>query len=201
MSSPFLLGENVSSTERSGEPVELSGGPLGTLFFEWHKDRYQHRWTFDDPAETVASIESDSSVVWPVNPPLQQIHQQSFGDGREIIFGVGMAGRSHWSASFTLVPDLKCWIVELACRAPLKAESLLSSYRLDPSWETVSEDKLQIRRSHSLISLEANPPLTLADRRVGAESGKHSDELIFRPAKIAEGAATTQWAFRLRVET
>ena len=109
----------MTSTGRGGESLSLDGGMLGRLEFNWQGDRYQHRWLFEDEV-LITSLESDGTIVWPESPPLQQIHHQSFGDGREVLFGVGMSGRGHWSASFTLVPELRCWIVELACRIAAK---------------------------------------------------------------------------------
>ena len=180
------------SPQRGSESVSLSGGALGELRFDWSGDRYQHKWLMAESQIEIASVESPSTEPWPVNPPLQQIHQQSFGDGREVIFGVGMAGRGHWSASYTLVPELKCWIVELACRSPIQPERLLSTYTLDPAWQAESALRYFVQLDNSRIVLEAIAPSAVAE---------HEAETIrFFPAKLGQGASTTQWAFRLRVD-
>ena len=131
----LLKGADVGKVQKGDELIQLDGGRLGVLSFEWQDDRYRHFWTFSDSDAEIQSIESGSNEPWPLSPPLQQIHSQSFGDGREVIFGVGMAGRGHWSASFTLVPELKCWIVELACRSGSTADRLRNSYEISRSAE------------------------------------------------------------------
>lgn len=181
----------MAPSQRGGEPLLLSGGALGDLAFEWSGDRYRHRWQFAPSEPLISSVESSSAAVWPASPPLQQIHQQSFGDGRQVIFGVGMAGRGHWSASLTLVPDLKCWIVELACRSPVDPESLASTYELAGEWEQISGQAFATRHGTKQLQLEAISPSSSV---VVSEN-----QISIRPAHIGHGAATRQWAFRLRV--
>ncbi len=183
----------MSKPQRGGEPLELSGGPLGNLTFHWSGDRYVHEWHFPGALESIAlrSVESGGDVTWPVSPPLQQIHRQSFGDGREVVFGVGMAGRGHWSASFTLVPDLKCWIVELACRAAVTPEALLSSYRLSGNWTPDDSSGYRCDRAEQPLSIEAIRP-TSESRLVG-------EILEIAPSGAVDSVSTQQWAFRLRV--
>jgi hypothetical protein len=131
--------------------------------------------------------------VWPLSPPLQQIHRQSFGDGREVVFGVGMAGRGHWSASFTLVPDLKCWIVELACRATVEPTALHSTYHLSGNWW--ADDGVfrcetgGTGQDGCKLCIEAIAPSSIAEL--------DGSRLTIRPSQTAPDA-TTQWAFRLR---
>lgn len=178
------------NTQSGGEPVGLDGGPLGTLDFHWDQDRYRHSWRFPNHDLQLASVESDSSQVWPVSPPLQQIHQQSFGDGREVVFGVGMSGRGHWSASFTLVPDLSSWIVEFACRSPVDPECLLSTYEANRAPQANSEMQFGFLDVPGIV-MEAVAPGTLASQE--------DQRLAFSPAQLTSGDVTCQWALRLRV--
>ncbi len=186
----------MQNHKRENEPLHLSGESLGDLFFSWNGDRYHHKWAFPDSACHIESIESDSSQMWPVSPPLQQIHQQSFGDGREVVFGVGMSGRGHWSVSFTLVPELKSWIVELACRSPVEPEQLMSSYALGGQWTVDSADQIRCQEPGTIVSLEAIAPSCQAQM-----SDSEADLIRFSPVQIAGNSSTTQWAFRVRVET
>lgn len=177
--------------QRTAEPLTLDGGKLGALSFDWLGDRYSHQWSLHGE-NVLASAEGSSGCVWPDAPPLQQIHQQSFGDGREVVFGVGMSGRGHWSASFTLVPDLRCWIVELACRSPIKPESLASSYQINSSWKSASAGSWELQVGETSVRLEPIQPSTTAERL--------EDLLKLYPTSIPDIApSTTQWAFRLRV--
>ncbi len=180
----------MSSSEPSHQPLTLDGGPLGQLLFDWHQDRYRHAWQFGESVPALTSIESDSAEIWPVSPPLQQIHEQSFGDGRQVVFGVGMAGRGHWSASFTLIPDLRCWIVELACRCPVSPERLMSSYQATAQ-PTTDTHRVQLEQAPH-VCLEAISPAAILEAT--------DDQVRFQPAQITTGAATTQWAFRIRVD-
>jgi hypothetical protein len=188
----------MANPQRGGEPLSLNGGPLGDLHFFWSQDRYAHRWQFGSEKEealhAIESVESDSQAVWPTSPPLQQIHYQEFADGRQVVFGVGMAGRGHWSASFTLVPDLRCWIVELACRSAVEPGELRSTYRLGDRWSEQGEASAAIAACYTAdalqLQLEAIPP---------ASTARFTDQVLnIRPIQI-EKAATNQWAFRLRV--
>ncbi len=184
----------MSKPQRGGEPLLLTGGALGELAFDWAGDRYHHAWHFASShgKVSVMSVESGSEVAWPVSPPLQQIHRQSFADGREVVFGVGMAGRGHWSASFTLVPDLRCWIVELACRASVAPEALLSSYRLQGTWRNDGPSGVRCDQATQPLQLEAAGPSTTT---------LLSDNLLtFSPQQLTTTAATQQWAFKLMVE-
>ncbi len=184
----------MSKPQRGGEPLVLSGAGLGDLAFDWAGDRYHHAWHFasSNGKVSVMSVESGSEVPWPASPPLQQIHRQSFADGREVVFGVGMAGRGHWSASFTLIPDLKCWIVELACRASVAPETLLSSYRLQGTWQIDGTCAARCDQATQPLRLEAAGPST---------STRLSDNLLtFSPQQLTSAAATQPWAFKLMVD-
>lgn len=177
--------------QRTAEPLTLNGGKLGELAFEWAVDRYRHLWRLGD-AELLASSEGHSGSAWPESPPLQQIHLQSFGDGREVVFGVGMSGRGHWSASFTLVPDLRCWIVELACRSSAKPMNLASTYRLGNGWTSASGGSWELPIGEVVARMEPIQPTTTSSRE--------ADLLSLQPANIVDTTpSTTQWAFRLRI--
>ncbi len=177
-----------SAGQQGGEPLQIDGGPLGQLQFHWQDDRYQHQWLSDSGDLLLQSIET--KAPWPASPPLQQIHQQSFPDGRDVIFGVGMSGRGHWSASFTLVPDLNCWIVELACRSPVAPEVLGSTYELPPEWKQADANGICELKNGS-FSYEPIAPAVVTFN--AAKSSTH-----VAPPVIPEEATTVQWAFRLR---
>lgn len=193
------------------EPTELDGGPLGRLTFQWTGDRYQHHWCFgEQQTRLLESIESDHSVPWPDSPPLQQVYHQRFDDGRDVMFGIGMAGRGHWSVSFTLVPDLRSWIVELACCSPTPPELLASSYRLqrdhwhiDPAESSPNLAPVGIRGcTHAELGLSLEPVSLLTLASVDLGDGR----LRFTPADLGlgsssspSGSTTIQWGYRLRI--
>lgn len=185
-------------TKTSGRPhesMQLDAGRLGRVEFHWAGDRYRHQWRFpinEEPVTVLSSVESTADAIWPVSPPLQQVHLQSFDDGREVIFGVGMSGRGHWSASFTMVPELNGWIVEFACRSPLLPERLGCLYETGDGWEHQPEGAWNFRLRETRLGFEAIAPSTLAaDGATG---------LILAPGALPTTApSTTQWAYRLKV--
>lgn len=184
----------TKSSGRTHESMRLDAGRLGRVEFHWTGDRYQHRWHFPgnhDAATHLVSVESTAEAIWPVSPPLQQVHLQSFDDGREVIFGVGMSGRGHWSASFTMVPELKSWIVEFACRSPLLPERLGCVYQRGMEWKP-NEHCWQCATGGAQFTLEAISPSTLTTL------GR--DQLLLAPGALPTTTpSTTQWAYRLRM--
>ena len=184
----------TKTTGRPHEPMQLDAGRLGRVEFHWTGDRYRHQWCFpgdDETTPVLASIESTADAIWPVSPPLQQVHLQSFDDGREVIFGVGMSGRGHWSASFTMVPELNGWIVEFACRSPLMPERLGCVYETGEGWHG-HELTWQCQRGDKKLFFEGIPPSTLLAEGAG--------RLILAPGALPTAApSTTQWAYRLKV--
>lgn len=49
------------------------------------------------------SVEGTPDQDWPPSPPLQELNQLELELGNSVL-GVGMAGHSHWSASFSIEP-------------------------------------------------------------------------------------------------
>lgn len=177
---------------RPHEPMQLDAGRLGRVDFLWTGDRYQHSWRFPEVANAMpllTSVESGADAVWPISPPLQQVHLQSFDDGREVIFGVGMSGRGHWSASFTMVPELKAWIVEFACRSPLMPEKLGCIYQRQGEW---SHSPQGWQCQNGMLTFEAiAPSLLVADSH---------DQFLLSPGALPSIVpSTTQWAYRIRL--
>jgi hypothetical protein len=177
--------------QRAAEPVSLDGGPLGTLAFQWQGDRFGHAWHIGGRA-LMESVEGPLKTAWPDAPPLQQVSQQSFGDGRKVVFGVGMAGRGHWSASYTLIPDLRCWIVELACRWPIRPQQLISTYRTEADWHAADDGCWELSLAEQSVKLEPIQPTTTLSRE--------NNLLRLVPTVVSDVApSTTQWAFRLHI--
>ncbi|MGB8853478.1 MAG: hypothetical protein WCC69_07935 [Pirellulales bacterium] len=109
----------------------LAAGPL-CLTFAWRLDRWGHHVTLDDRllAESVEESDDGSSDPrWPASPVLTEV-MPTEAAGRPAIVGVGRAGRSHFSASFTPHPTLAgSVLVEIACRVQEQPGRLGSTYR------------------------------------------------------------------------
>jgi hypothetical protein len=118
--------------ERSRVLVE---GWLAVEFF-WHDDRFGHRvWLAHqvrpDLPPLLESLEGTPDEAWPPSPPLQSVDINEQPDGRKVAYLVGMAGKSHWSASMELDPLGESIRVDVACRVPAFWEGMLGSrYRV-----------------------------------------------------------------------
>lgn len=113
-------------------PVTLAAGPLAIAFDRRH-DRWAHRVMLDGRivAESVEdSGEGPDDPRWPASPVLTEVTPTTAA-GRPAIVGVGLAGRSHFSASFTPHPTLAdAVLVEIACRVQEQPIRLGSTYRM-----------------------------------------------------------------------
>lgn len=135
MTSELLCCQPWSDTPPSSPWLEIS--------FEQQSDRWSHAWFLVEPGglrhRILSSVEGDAQTAFPPSPPLQQVHQQDLGGGRTVL-GVGMAGRSHWSAAFAPVAESEnALLADLAClRKSLEEGSpdcwLGSTYRLESGW-------------------------------------------------------------------
>ena len=91
------------------------------------------------------SLESDTeSADWPPSPPLQEINLHELGSSSALL-GVGMAGKSHWSASVSTENEIV--VSDLACLVKEDDSTnvnwwLGSTYRVDSKWTiTVDSEK------------------------------------------------------------
>jgi len=97
--------------------------------FEWIGDRFQHQVRQGDDSLLV-SIEGNADQAWPDSPPLQQLSHEHL-EGRDVVLGVGAAGKSHWSLCVMPIegadetPALR---FEWACRTTESQPHLRSSY-------------------------------------------------------------------------
>lgn len=107
---------------------ELSAGRVAVRFAH-RGDRWGHAILIDGQM-VLTSAEGTPEEAWPASPPLQELHEQALADGRRAIFGVGMAGRSHWSLSVTADGDRL--VFEAACRAFGERGPLGSGYQIAP---------------------------------------------------------------------
>lgn len=161
-------------------PIELAGGSL-RLRFEWQQDRYARQiFVRDGGVERLwlTSREGLDESPWPPSPPLQQVHVETRPGGIVVALAVGMAGRSHWSASFELDPHSSSMACDVACRCNLLPERLGSNYQVHSpvAWRLVPLDDAQL----------LSPP--------------HDTELLHRiePRAVIEAVpATFRWRYLL----
>ena len=119
------------------------GHKLRIEFFKM-EDRYAHRLSVvligKAGEETVVplaeSVEGTADDPWPPSPPLQSLSIEELTLDRTAALLVGMAGRSHWSASieaeFPPRPFVGTAKFQLACRFTTVPQRLGSTYRIAP---------------------------------------------------------------------
>lgn len=110
--------------------VDNSGCGLQVVF-DWHGDRHSHRIQYvqsDLALDLLHSVEGVGSESWPASPPLQQLSIESRPTG-DVGLLLGMAGKSHWSASIEADHVHQRLVFDIACRTNEPSERLISSYR------------------------------------------------------------------------
>lgn len=111
------------------------------LQFSRHGDRYHLRTLIGDNLIFDTHDGSDEEA-WPAAPPLQQLYQQMLPTGPAVL-GVGAAGRTHWSASFSVREAGLIWL-EYAARVSRtwhpSDEWLGTSFRLATGWSLRPEE-------------------------------------------------------------
>lgn len=117
----------------SRQPPALHAG-RAEIHFEWAGDRWRHRVTIDGVpvAESVEGVTpAHVDPRWPASPVIVETHLTAVAK-RVAIVGVGIAGRSHFSASIVPHPHLSDTLLfELACRIQEQPLWLGSTYRSD----------------------------------------------------------------------
>ena len=110
-------------------------GPTGVALrvsFVWWVDRFGHVISVVTPrtgaATVLTSIEGDAKDLWPASPPLQSLTVENMEGGRQAALLLGMAGKSHWSASIETVPRKAALVFDMACRLGSLPADLGSRY-------------------------------------------------------------------------
>jgi len=120
----------------SRPPVQLAIGPIAAVF-TWNGDRWAHRITTGE-ATIWTSLDGPCPPAndprWPASPVLVELSRVSVprGDAAvgQAIVGVGLAGRSHFSASIASDPhDAGVIRFEIACRLHEPPGWIGSTYR------------------------------------------------------------------------
>lgn len=178
------------------------------LRVEFHElgDRYAHRLTVvlreEAGNETVVplaeSVEGASDDPWPPSPPLQSLSIEELADGRMAALLVGMAGRSHWSASIDVIgvrlngePTF-----ELACRFTAIPTRLCSTYRVAPGI-VLREHKGVVNLAHPKAGIIAVLHSDVCRPILNLETGEFQFQV---PLDKLIPPATAQWRYVLEAK-
>lgn len=186
------------------EPIEIktNSEPVIRLLFDHHDDRWGHRWFLESGATTtelMRSLEGTPDQDWPSSPPLQEVSRHSLDRG-DALLCVGMAGKSHWSASFSVEPgsgadavksDLACLQKQLDQNAQLG-----STYVLNPEISVRSNSKQRVEfelNDQSRVVIEA-----LEDSDFSTRIECSDQVLKIGPQQIGNSPlVATRWGFVL----
>jgi len=118
--------------------VRLAAGPTAAIA-NWSGDRWTHRITIEGSEASADWTSLDGALSpgddprWPASPVLVELSRVAVPGGsgdRAAIVGVGLAGRSHFSASIAVDPsDADMIRFEIACRLHEPPGWLGSTYR------------------------------------------------------------------------
>jgi hypothetical protein len=162
--------------------VILEADSLRVVFYR-SGDRYAHRVETFDAANnewhtTLESLEGEPGDEWPPSPPFQQLHVERRPTGM-IVFLIGMAGRTHWSAAVEVGADRQSIQFDVAARAQLPPKKLGSEYLPSP----IAGEMSGIRGD--VVQIESTSPLQHKDRRI-------------EPTAIEQVPATIAWRYAFK---
>ena len=175
------------------------------LRFAWREDRYGHEisWTprpSDDPQVVLTSIEDRPDEHWPASPPFQSLDVQGATGKRPVVLLVGMAGKSHWSASVELDPPGERSRFDVACRVHPEAGSVLGSrYRVHRSINADAARQVTIGNT----SLERGLFLAAEDDAAPARVVLTERTIGITPTREPAGEQTTtiRWGYTVQTAT
>jgi hypothetical protein len=173
--------------------------PAIKLQFDRSKDRWEHRLilaTEHSDLAIMSSVEGTPDQVLPPSAPLQDVSHHRLEQG-EAVFCVGMAGKNHWSASFSVEQNGPAGLIksDLAClqKAITPDASLGSTYALDLlcQIQSCTEKRVELLLDQNVIIIEAllgNAFETIVELK---------DRMLrIRPSQIsASPVVATRWGF------
>jgi hypothetical protein len=184
-----------------------AGGTRLRITFVRRGDRYGHRLSAvlvgqaggESIVPLAESVEGTSDDPWPPSPPLQSVSIEKLPDGRTVALLVGMAGRSHWSASIEEVRE-QCGVqFDLACRCQAPG-TLGSQYAPLPGaiiavaadgsacvWNPARDVAVTITAGNEVVSLAA------------LARGEVPHVCIIPSAMAGARGATIRWQYRAKL--
>ena len=176
------------------EVINESGTGLRARFVR-NGDRYAHVVDFLDQGVALpllASDEGDAEQEWPPSPPLQQVSFEERSVGN-VLLGLGMAGRTHWSMSIeadVMAVELR---FDVAARLRDHPQRLGSRYRLSgpaPIESAEGAIEFSLAGGRARVCCDAHTILTPS-----------TSEIVLESRDGDPPPTTTRWAYRIRLST
>ena len=186
-------------------PVSIAAGAVEVMF-AWSGDRWTHRILLDGEAAW-DSVEGPWPATedprWPASPVLVELDRVGRGPNAAIV-AVGLAGRSHFSASVSCVPGdggSPELLFELACRTHEPPGWIGSTYRLaaDLRAATAAGQAVAIRPIDSCCLLRGDgTPCGKEAWTASSERGPlRRQRAEVGPGAARPGPATIAWSYRV----
>ncbi len=175
-------------------PLVLKCGPLEISFVR-QQDRIAHAVRFHDQSlPFMQSAEGSDQDDWPASPALRDLHLESRPDGRQVILLVGMAGTSHWSASFEIDSAKATIVADIACRVHQPPSALGSNYSAAAGVWSVTKQVAVAKNT------DCTAMAVLSVETAGSELHSSPSGLRISPTLTCDQSAyprTIQWHYRL----
>jgi hypothetical protein len=196
----LAAGNRNDNVNGPGEQ-RLEGGGLGVRF-RWRDDRYLHEIGLADRGgwiPVLTSVEGTASDDWPASPPFQSLNMETRAGGRSLALLVGMAGKSHWSASVELDPTAGRLTFDVACRARSQPTGPLGS-----CYDTLLPVRQVNDRGPVFATPDARAPslgLELCEELGSARLAGAGDQLriVQMIEPTIDGAQTIRWGYTIFV--
>lgn len=199
-----LVSEQLNSTSPvMTEPIEIQTSnrlPAIKLQFDRREDRWEHCLilaTEDSDLAIMSSLEGTPDQILPPSAPLQDVSRHSLEPKGDAVLCVGMAGKNHWSASFSIEPDVPAGLIksDLAClqKTIVPNASLGSTYAVDSRCEiqSCSETRVELLLHQKVIVIEA-----LSGNEFETIVELNDRVLSIRPGQISNSpVVATRWGF------
>jgi hypothetical protein len=175
----------------------LSLGAL-RIRLSFESDRYAHSIELADGERWITMLrtrEGSPDEAWPASPPFQSVHLDISDPDKHVALLVGMAGRSHWSASVELDGTASRATFDVACRLPAgQSGTLASTY--DTSFPAEACDE---RHTWLLLPHDRSRGLSLAiDDRHAVRLAAARDRLAVQVDDPSPSAArTVRWRYTI----
>lgn len=175
------------------------GGRCLRATFLWQRDRYTHRIEVLDRGRATVCLTTDEGNAddpWPPSPPLQQYSMEAGGGGKDVVLLVGMAGKSHWSASVEGDTTTASLVFDMACRVARRPYWLGSTYRADLPIALEPPQAPSAVVGDRPVKLIVEPEDAICSASVTQQS-KHVS--VIAPLLDALPPFTVRWKYRIRL--
>ncbi len=186
----------------SNPQIKTSNEPQIVLQFAQAEDRWHHRFVVivnDEATEFMSSVEGNSEEDWPASPPIQEASLHELPDGNAVLC-VGMAGKSHWSAAYSIEnADVGEYLrADLAClqNEPSATAKLSSQFAVNPDWSfNVNSNRVELVWNSLRILIESENQAAM-----NPDASEHGFSV--EPTNVAQSPTiATRWGFGIRVES